>query len=422
MTEPRMMPQNIEAEQSVIGGLLLGARLPALSPSDFHRASHRLIFDAMLGLESKQEPIDSLTVKTELEQAGRLEEAGGASYLAAVLAHTPSITNVDHYAQIVRERANLRRIIAVCRTTIEMALEPGVKAQILLDRLQATVLNLDGGGHTGITVKELAKKQIFHIETAWNSQEPILGIPTGFKRLDTLTLGWQAPDLIVIAARPSMGKTAFGLDTAKAAGRDGHKVYFASLEMSAEQLLMRLLSGECGISGRTLRLGKFPEGNWKRIVDAGGRISELDIIIDDTSAITEMELARRLRRVKPSLLVVDYLQLMQSAQRADRKDLEIANITSCLKALAKELHIPVILLSQLNREVEKRSNPKPKLSDLRDSGAIEQDCDLCLGIYRDPKREGVAELICLKHRNGPLGTIELAFREELTSFGDLTLG
>jgi replicative DNA helicase len=419
VSEQRKIPQNIEAEQSVIGGVLLGARPPALSAGDFYRAGHGLIFEAMLSLEAKQEQVDLVTVKAELERADRLQKTGGASYLASLVDHTPSITNIERYTQIVKDKAILRRIISECEGIAEVAFEPGVGSQEVLDNFQTVALRIDGGGSTGSTVKELAKKELKQIEDAYQSKKHLLGISTGFRRLDNMTLGWQAPDLIVIAARPSQGKTALALDSAKAAADAGTKVYFASLEMSSEQLMMRLLSSECGISGRSLRLGRFPEGDWPRIIKASGRLAELDIIIDDTPAISEMELARRVRRLKPGLLVVDYLQLMCSAQRADRKDLEIANITAGLKGLAKELYIPIILLSQLNREVEKRKKLWPKLSDLRESGAIEQDCDLCLGIYQDPENLGVAELICLKHRNGPLGTVKMAFREALASFADL---
>jgi len=247
----------------------------------------------------------------------------------------------------------------------------------------------------------------------------LLGISSGFPTLDRVTLGWQAPDLIVIASRPSMGKTAFALDAAKAAARSGIKVFIASLEMSAEQLAMRLLSSESGINGRALRLGRVDKNDWQEVADVYSRISELSIVIDDTSSITETELAKRVRETKPGLLIVDYLQLMRSAQLAQRRDLEIANITGAMKGLAKELNIPVILLSQLSRETERRDNPRPRLTDLRDSGAIEQDADLVIGIYRDLDRSPkVAELICLKHRNGPLGTVTLVFREELTSFWD----
>jgi len=248
----------------------------------------------------------------------------------------------------------------------------------------------------------------------------LLGIGSGFPTLDRVTLGWQAPDLIVVAARPSMGKTAFALDAAKAAARAGVKVFIASLEMSAEQLAMRMLSSESGINGRALRLGRVDENDWQEVADAYSRISELSIVIDDTSSITETELTERVRKAKPGFMIVDYLQLMRSAQLAQRRDLEIANITGAMKGLAKELNIPVILLSQLSREAERRDNPRPRLTDLRDSGAIEQDADLVIGIYRNLDRSPqFAELICLKHRNGPLGTVTLAFREELTSFADL---
>ncbi|MFX0199356.1 MAG: replicative DNA helicase [Candidatus Hodarchaeota archaeon] len=248
----------------------------------------------------------------------------------------------------------------------------------------------------------------------------LLGIPSGFREIDRITLGWQNQDLIVIAARPSIGKTALALDFAKAAASAGVKVYFASVEMSADQLATRLLSSESGINGRALRLGRLSNDDWQRIAEAYGRIANLNIEIDETSAITEMQLAQRIRQAKPGLLIIDYLQLMRSAVKAERKDLEIGNITAAMKALAKELDIPIILLSQLNRQAESRKDPRPRLTDLRESGAIEQDADVVFGIYRDLDRSPqIAEIICLKHRNGPIGTVMLAFREELTSFADL---
>ena len=248
----------------------------------------------------------------------------------------------------------------------------------------------------------------------------LLGIPSGFREIDRITLGWQNQDLIIIAARPSIGKTALALDFAKAAARAGVKVYFASVEMSAEQLATRLLSSESGINGRALRLGRLSNDDWQRIAEAYGRIANFSIEVDDTSAITEMQLVQRIRQANPGLLIIDYLQLMRSAEKAERKDLEIGNITAAMKALAKELDIPIILLSQLNRQAEIRKDPRPRLTDLRESGAIEQDADLVFGIYRDLDRSPqIAEIICLKHRNGPTGTVMLAFREELTSFADL---
>jgi replicative DNA helicase len=417
---PRMLPNNIEAEQNLISGILLGAKPPPLSPGDFYRSAHGLIFEAALELEARQEPVDILTVKAELERMGKLQEVGGASYIASLVDSIPLSAHLDRYGELVREKAMLRRIISECRDIAALALEPGSEATDVLNRFQAVALSINGAGSTGIAVKDVVKQQLALIETAWNNAGELLGISTGFRELDKLTLGWQAPDLIVIAARPSMGKTAFALNTGRTAASIGIKVYISSLEMSKSQLTLRLLATESGINGRMLRLARFPEGDWPRILRAAGRIAETDpeLIIDDTGGISELELARRVRRARPGLLIVDYLQLMRSGQKADRKDLEIGNITAGLKSLAKELEIPVILLSQLNRDAEKRQNPRPRLSDLRESGAIEQDADLVIGLYR-PEGSSVAELICLKHRNGPLGTIKLAFREELASFGDL---
>jgi len=270
-----------------------------------------------------------------------------------------------------------------------------------------------------LLLSEAVERALQRVVRAREVGGDLLGISSGFPTLDKVTLGWQEQDLIVIAARPSMGKTAFALDAAKAAARAGVKVFIASLEMSTEQLAMRLLSSESGINGRTLRLGRVDEKDWQKIDDAYSRLIELSVVIDDTSSITEIQLTERVREAKAGLLIVDYLQLMRSAQLAQRRDLEIANITSAMKGLAKELKIPVILLSQLSREAARRDNPRPRLTDLRDSGAIEQDADLVIGIYRDLDRSPhVAELICLKHRNGPLGMKTLNFREELTSFWD----
>jgi replicative DNA helicase len=277
-----------------------------------------------------------------------------------------------------------------------------------------------GGTRQAVSIQQAVENVVQRAAKAQSAGGRLLGIPSGFKEIDRITLGWQSQDLIVIAARPSIGKTALALDFAKAASKAGVKVYFASVEMSAEQLATRLLSSESGINGRSLRLGRLSDCDWQRIGEACSRITNLEIVIDDTSAITDMQLAQRVRQANPGILVVDYLQLMRSAERAERKDLEIGNITAAMKALAKELDIPIILLSQLNRQVEHRKDPRPRLTDLRESGAIEQDADIVFGIYRDLDRAPqIADLICLKHRNGPIGTVMLTFREELTSFDDL---
>jgi len=271
-----------------------------------------------------------------------------------------------------------------------------------------------------VSIQQAVENVLQRAALAQSAGGRLLGIPSGFKEVDRITLGWQSQDLIVIAARPSIGKTALALDFAKAAARAGVKVYFASVEMSVEQLATRLLSSESGINGRSLRLGRLSSDDWQGIEEACSRIVNLKIVIDDTSAITEVQLAQRVRQANPGLVIIDYLQLMRSAEKAERKDLEIGNITAAMKALAKELSIPVILLSQLNRQVEHRKDQRPRLTDLRESGAIEQDADIVFGIYRNLNRSPkIAELICLKHRNGPIGTVMLAFREELTSFTDL---
>jgi len=277
-----------------------------------------------------------------------------------------------------------------------------------------------GTSQPAVSIQQAIVNVVQRVALAQSAGGKLLGIPSGFREIDRITLGWQNQDLIVIAARPSIGKTALALDFAKVAAKAGVKVYFASVEMSVEQLATRLLSSESGINGRALRLGRLSNDDWQRIAEAYSRIANLNIEIDETSAITEMQLAQRVRQANPGLVIIDYLQLMRSAEKAERKDLEIGNITAAMKGLAKELNIPIILLSQLNRQAESRKDPRPRLTDLRESGAIEQDADLVFGIYRDLGRSPqIAELICLKHRNGPIGTVMLAFREELTSFADL---
>lgn len=416
----RIPPQNIEAEQSLLGGLLLGGKLQTtIATSDFYCAAHRTIFNAITQLEVHGEPTDTVTVNNKLKEMGKTEEVGGPLYLASLVERTPSFVNINHYAEIVREHSVKRRVAALAGNLHQFAFDPSKTAEELVNAFQTDALSLDGVGSKAKSMLELSKNFMRELEVVQKSPRDRLGLPTGLHELDRLTSGIQAPDLIIIAARPSIGKTALALDLAKAACRDNASVYLASLEMSAQQICTRMVATGCGISGRNLRLGKFLDSDWPRVVETLRVVSSLTIEIDNTPSISDLELARRVRAARPDLLIVDYLQLMQSAQKTDRKDLEIANITACLKGLAKELHIPVVLLSQLNRDAEKRKNPRPRLVDLRESGAIEQDADVVLGIYRAPDEPEVAELICLKQRNGPLGMVRVAFREKIASFANL---
>ena len=415
----KQMPHSTEAERAVLGAVLRGEKVPALSPDDFYRPEHAHIFKAMLNLELQGAPIQHLSIQLELERLGALQGVGGISFLSELFDGAPFPANIEYYTTQVREKARLRSIFFECSRIAEMALEPSAEAQKVLDQFQAAALGINGEGATGTTLADSLGRITTRIKDASESKPDLLGIPTGLQELDDLTLGWQAPDLIVIGGRPSQGKTALALSLAVTAASTGVNVYFASLEMSADQLTMRALSSKLQTNSRKLMLGRIDDCDWGQIIESGREISQLGITIDDTAAISEMELCRRVRRAKPGLLVVDYLQLMTSARRPERKDLEIANITAGLKGIAKELHIPVILLSQLNREVEKRANGRPMLCDLRESGAIEQDADLVFGLYQDPGTPGTVDLICLKHRNGPLGTVTVAFQGEVCGFKDL---
>lgn len=421
----RIPPHNIEAEQSIIGGILLGARLPDIPPHCFYRASHRIIMRAIQSLEMRHEPQDLVTIVAELKRMEKLEEAGGGNYLARLVEGVPATENVHRYAEIVKQAADKRKIITLARNLADKGFDPTVSARELKDYLQKEVAGLGGSGSQVTTLGEALKTLVKEIELAYREKPGLLGISTGLRALDAVMRGLQGSDLIVFAGRPSMGKTALALSIAKSSLQDGIRVQIFSLEMAKAQLALRLLAAECGISGQKLRLGRFGEDEWPKITRACGRLNKFDVLIDDTPSISELELARRARVVRPGLLIVDYLGLMKSAISADRKDLEIGNITCALKGLAKELNIPVIVLSQLNRKVEDRQDKRPQLSDLRESGAIEQDADVIGFIYRDElyhedsPEKGMAELTIAKHRNGPVGKVRLVFREELASFEDL---
>lgn len=408
-----------EAEQAVLCAVLQGERVPSLVPDDFYYPAHRHIFEAVRSLESKGQPIDRLTVEAELQASGTLGSTVQPGYILSLLGGDFVTAHVDAYANQVRERSIMRSVYEQCGRVAQMVLAPGAKVNEVLDALQAMPPAVQNTTSTSKSAGQAAEEVIQCIAAAIDTDGPLLGIPTGFEDLNRLTLGWQSPDLIIVAGRPGMGKTAFALECALVAARAGRKVYFASLEMSTEQLMMRLLSLETGIRTRSLRTGRFPKEDLSRLAVARDRLALLPIEFDDTSAISDAELCRRVRRAKPDFLIVDYLQLMRSAERVQRKDLEIANVTGAMKSLAKDLKIPVMLLSQLNREVEKREDGKPRLSDLRESGAIEQDADLVLALHRDKDRAPeTAEVICLKHRNGPVGLVRLRFHEELTAFSD----
>ncbi len=433
----KVPPQSVEAEQSVLGGLMLDNQRwevvsDKISADDFYRKEHRLIFQAIATLCEDTRPADVVTVSEWLEKNGELANAGGLPYLGTLANNTPSAANIGAYAEIVRERAVLRRLIQVSNTIANSAYTPeGRGVNELLDSAEKAVLEISekGGGRRGgfFPLKKFLTTAVDRIDTLFRSDSAITGVSTGYKDLDDITSGLQAADLVIVAGRPSMGKTSFAMNIAENAAI-GSKVPVAifSMEMPGEQLAMRMMASLGRINAHKVRTGKLDDDDWPRLTSAIGMLAEAPLYIDDTPALSPFELRARARRLKREhglgLIVIDYLQLMQSTETNENRATEISNITRALKALAKELHVPVIALSQLNRSLEQRPNKRPVMSDLRESGAIEQDADVIFFIYRDEvynedsADKGTAEIIIGKQRNGPIGTRRLTFLGEYTRF------
>jgi len=433
----RVPPQNIEAEQSVLGGILLDndvlpGVLEILGGEEFYRAAHRTAFAAVIALFEKNEPCDLVTLTNLLKSQNKLEEAGGASYLASLVDSVPSAANVGHYARIVSEKWLQRSLISSATQIATSALQGGLDIDELLDRAEQAIFQVSERrvNPSFFPIKDVIKQNIKLLEQLQERQEVFTGVPTGFDDLDRMTSGLQPADFVIIAGRPSMGKTAFALNIARHAAVE-HEVPVGifSLEMSKEQLGMRMLCSEARVDAHKMRTGFFSNRDWPLLLRAAGTISEAPIFIDDSPALSALELRAKARRLKRDqnlgLVIVDYLQLMRGPQGAERREQEISEISRALKALAKELKVPVVALSQLNRRVEERHDKRPQLSDLRESGAIEQDADLIAFIYRDevyhPESpdQGVAEIIIGKQRNGPTGKVKLAFLSQYTRFDKL---
>lgn len=432
----RVPPQSLEAEESVLGGILLdNTALDRVTElvrvDDFYREAHRKIFRAMLALGERGEPADLVTLAEALRQRGELEAVGGAAALAELADRVPTAANVARYARIVRDKAIQRNLIATATAIAERCYEASGDVRELLDRAEGEILALSDQEvkPTFARLDTVISRAFNDIEHLHQKKQVVTGVPTGFIDLDKLTAGLQPSDLVVIAARPSMGKTAFALNiAANAALKTGGGVAIFSLEMSKEQLALRLLAGEARVDLTRVRTGQLSDREFRDLAYAASHLYPAPIFIDDTPALSVLELRAKARRLwrdpaaKLQLVVVDYLQLMRSAEGKDSREQEISEISRSLKALAKELHVPVVALSQLNRQVETRSPPIPRLSDLRESGAIEQDADVIAFIYReevwrpDTDRRGVADLIVAKQRNGPVGTVELTFLRECTRF------
>jgi len=429
-------PQNIDAEQSVLGAILLDNEalpkvLEILKADDLYYESHRQVFHCMIELFNKNEPSDLITITEILQKKGKLEEIGGASYIADLTQRISTAANVEYYAKIVKEKAILRNLIHSATDIASKALKADGDVEDLLDFSEKTIFSLaeDQIRPSFYPLKEIIKSSFKDIERLYEKKQLITGVPTGFNDLDSKTSGLQPSDLIIVAGRPSMGKTAFCLNIAQhAAYETKTPVAIFSLEMSKEQLALRMLCSEARVNNHNLRTGFIAENEWGKLAMGAGKLAETELFIDDTPGITVLEMRAKSRRLKAEhglgLIIVDYLQLMSGQKsRSDSREQEISEISRSLKALAKELNTPVMALSQLNRRVEDRTDKRPHMADLRESGAIEQDADVILFIYRDevyhPDSEaskGKAEIIIGKQRNGPTGEVLLTFLNEYTRF------
>lgn len=429
-------PHNIEAEQAVLGGIFCDNECISLaqenvSAEDFYKLPHRKIFTAMAILAEQKEPIDFITICNLMRLNGTLEEAGGASYLSSLVDGMPSSANIASYAKIVRQKAILRGLIQASNDISIKSHEWADDPERLLDEAERIILSIGDkrGALSFSSLQALMKDGFTTIERLHENRGETIGLPSGYKDLDKLTCGFQKSDLIIIAGRPSMGKTAFALSVAIAAAKKGHSSALFSLEMSKEQLAQRMICMEAKIDSNRVRGGFLTDSEWPNIATTCSALSAMPISVDDTPALNILEMRSKARRLQKEqgldLIIVDYLQLMRGITHSDSREREISEISRSLKALAKELNIPIIALSQLNRMVENRKPPKPILADLRESGAIEQDADLILFLYReeiydrDSVNRGICEVIVGKHRNGPTGTAELAFQSQYTRFESL---
>jgi replicative DNA helicase len=431
----KVPPQSLEAERAVLGAILLEPPLlpraiELLISDDFYKDSHRRIFDAMVKLFERGDTPDVITVMEELRRQGIFDQVGGLAALATLQEEGTVATQFSAYCRIVREKALLREMIRAAHEIVEEGYEETDDVQVLLDRAEQRLFRISQRRfqRSAMPVKEMVSQAIHHIEALYQRKEDITGLATGFADLDKLTSGLQRADFVIIAGRPSTGKTAFALNiAAHAAVKLQRPVLLFSLEMSGDQLVQRLLCAEARVGSQKVRSGYMEAAEWRRINEAAGRVYEAPMLIDDTANLSALEVRAKARRVKAEhgldLIVVDYLQLMQGRTRAENRQQEISEISRSLKALAKELNVPVVALSQLSRAVEARGDTLPRLSDLRESGALEQDADLIMFLARkeaSPEMEvGTTEIVIGKHRNGPTGRLELVFNAAYTRFDDL---
>jgi replicative DNA helicase len=429
-------PQSLEAEESILSAILvdndtLPEILEILSPKDFYRSSHQKMYTAITELFSRNEPVDLVTLTNILRERGWLDEIGGATYLANLVDTVPLAVNAQHYAKIIHDKACLRQLIEKSNTIARRCFEDRGDVENVIDFAESSIFEISENKikPAFYPIGKIIEANIDALEERQGNKALVTGVTTGFTKLDELTAGLQKSDLIILAGRPGMGKTAFALNIAKNSAVDANiPVAVFSLEMSKEQLSFRMLSSEARIDSSRLRRGFITQDDWIKITDAAGFLSQAPIFIDDSPNITVLEIRAKSRRLKMEndigLIIIDYIQLMRGRVSAERRDLEISEISRSLKALAKELDIPVLALSQLNRKLEERSDKRPQLADLRESGALEQDADVVAFVYRDElynkdennPNKGKAEIILAKQRNGPTGTAMLTFLDTYTRF------
>ncbi len=435
----KVPPHNIEAEQAILGGVLINNDamnqiMDILSADDFYKETHTGLFEGMVDLYNRGEPVDIITLSQVLTRKNLLEKIGGTEYLASLVEAVSTSAGIIYHAQIVKELAVRRRLITQCSAITEACFQDWENTEDLLEMAEQAIFDIaEEQVREGFeSLQEIVTGSFKKLESTAEIEGFVTGVPTGFVEFDRLTAGLQPSDLIIIAGRPSMGKTALALNIGyNAAQKTGKGVAVFSLEMSKQQLGIRMLGFDSGIDSTRLRTGFLRDKEWAQLTDSANRLSEMPIFIDDSSGISVLEMKAKCRRLIKrhdlNLVIVDYMQLIQGRKTAESRNLEMSEISRSLKALAKDLNVPVVALSQLNRKVEDRPNKRPQLADLRESGAIEQDADVIAFIYRDelynPRSEenkNMAEIIIGKQRNGPTGYFKLTFRKELTAFGDYT--
>ncbi|MDD4047403.1 MAG: replicative DNA helicase [Clostridia bacterium] len=430
----KMPPYNLEAEQAVLGSMMIDKEavyiaLEILQAEDFYKEANQIMYSTIVELEAKGEPVDMITLTEELHRRGSVEKVGGVGYISEIANVVPTAANVQRYAEIVVEKSILRRLIRVSTNIANRCYEDQEDTHELLDKAEKMIFEIaENRNFSGlIPLKQVLSSTLEKIEYLANRKGSVTGVPSFFTDLDRMTSGWQPSDLVIVAARPAMGKTSFCLNVAQnAAIKAKTSVAIFSLEMSKEQLVQRMMSSEAMIDQHKIRTGCLQDEEWLRLTKVTQPLSTANIYIDDTPAISVLELRAKARRLKAEkglgLIIIDYIQLMQMGKRNENRQQEISEISRSLKALARELNIPVLALSQLSRAVEQTQDKRPALSHLRESGALEQDADIVMFIFReeyyvpDTEKPGIAEIIIAKHRNGPTGSVELGFIKEFTKF------